>query len=469
MKNASDVVLEIAKTMHSPGDQLALYMTCPPNNDGLSTAQPNFEVMSFTPPNYHKLRTELQALVPAPSGLGYIPNLKRAVIQASDNLRSLNHAPVLHVRAASRTIILVSPKPDDMMHEIPLLDDGVTLHCISPSIIPGEADANAPFGWFMNQMNHSDNEDNKESKDEIAGLVKNMLATSRFHSSMGNIHTVQISFQLGQETSLLHRNGELRLSTLLPGQNHTIALHLQVNPLQNSAERQQSRFGSNVALARAFSEVEETLDTRLRELLTVNVSYKNSHYPENTTLEAKEVLWIRRPNSRRSLEEYGEPHSADQNKMAVRKAVALKFASRPDATAALQSLIRKTREFNLPKDFSEPIKEELIFQADVQDTSYTSRALAVHQVGSPSESTVRYMYGTREQEARSETYQRLTGRLPTTAIRHMQRNRTEAVEEDNEDDDDIESIWRSYAESTPNAPKTYDTSQSGVNRYASPT
>jgi hypothetical protein len=467
MKNASQTVLDIAKLMYSPGDQLSLFVTCPTNSYdlGLSKSQSNYEVIPFIPPNCHKLRNELQTLKVGRSSPDCISNLEASVIQASDRLIRLNHSPVLHIRTASRTIILVSARPDDVVHRIPDLDDGITIHCISPTVIPCEADIGSSLGWFMNQPWNKDFQHRKSSKDENDDLIKKLLVASRFQTPMGKLYNLQISLQLSQDVSLLHRNGDLRLLNLLPGQHHTVVLHLQVDSIRNGNKGYQpSRIDSNIALARAFSEVEETLDTRLRELLTVQISYKNSHFPENTTMEAKEVLWIRRPNSRRSLEAYEEPYHDSLNRVTVHEAVALKFASRRDYNSALQWLLRKVREFNLPKEFSEPLRQELIFQSNTQDIDCRLRQFDEVPADSYGESKLPRRITTREHQVRSEAYQRLTGQPPSDALQYMRRTRPEDSEEDDND-----SIWRSYVEGTPPAlSDSYGSAHSGVNRYASP-
>src|ERR1700759_1506000 len=166
MKNASQTVLNISKLMYSPGDQISLFVTCPTDGYGLdvSASQSDYEVIPFIPPNYRKLQNELQALKVAPSSQYCVSNLKAALIHASGRLQGLNHSPILHIRTASRSIILVTPRPDEVESQIPDLD-GLTVHCISPSIIPCEADISSSLGWFMNQPFDKDIEHSRNSKD----------------------------------------------------------------------------------------------------------------------------------------------------------------------------------------------------------------------------------------------------------------------------------------------------------------
>jgi hypothetical protein len=375
LQRACSQALGIATQLRGRGDQLAIYATVTPNKDERLS---DYEVCSLTAPDLMSVRRELNTLICSQVSVHDFPQVGGAVTQAADALRRLDFAREHDVRNAQRVVILIAPHSIDCKEQIPSnVLDRIQLHHLSAGIIPSHAQANTCFDWFINSprsqvcdLKENENEDNMQYL-----VLDALLSSSRYGSHLGSISNVVIDVIPGPETTITDIVGNQFPERLLPGQAVNLLVKMNVKSLDKIGEVQDGKYQASFdgfTISRAFDELEKVLKELSRELITVRVSYRHNQFPENTSLEMKEVCWMRRPaHASRGSTSSILSRPSIRKKIATHNAVAITAAAAFDARDAITRLMLNARGLkHADGDLLSMLRDELFFQKDVDGEKY---------------------------------------------------------------------------------------------------
>lgn len=370
LEKACMSALDIATQLRGRGDQLAIYATITRSSDARLR---DYEVCALEAPNLSSARRELNTLMCSDVPVHEFPEVSGAVTQAADALRRLDFARDHDVRSAQRAIILITPHSIDSNDQIPTtILDKIHLHHLSPGIIPSHAHSRGTFHWFINttRTQLDDFQEVEREGDTSYRQLNALLTSSRYGACLGNISNVVIDVIPGTETIITDIVGNQFPEQILPGQKVNLLVKMNVKSMENIGETQHGKYQASTdgfTISRAFDELEKVLNELSRELMTVRISYRHSQFPDNTTMQMQEIIWMRRPaHAPRGSTSSSLSRPSIRSKVAAQNTVAIVAASAFDARDALMRLQLNARSLkHADAGLLKLLREELCFQKDV--------------------------------------------------------------------------------------------------------
>jgi hypothetical protein len=200
---------------------------------------------------------------------------------------------------------------------------------------------------------------------------------------------------------------------LHPGEKRSLLVKLNVSRMIRAWGREERQ--STLTISRAFNEVESMLDEVLHKVLSIRVVYKHSRFPGNSTIEAKEDVYLRRSLALREPIRLGS--SADET--TARKIAMCVAASVEDpqkAIAKLEEVLHHAR-LRVPASFLIQLKDELKRQINVEGERYLRSTFDLkHLAGySPEMNRSKPSFELSSACLRLRAYSRLTGQTEASS------------------------------------------------------
>jgi hypothetical protein len=373
LERAFEHVIAMANHLRGRGDQLAIYATVTP---GSNARLCDYEVCPLSAPDFTAIRRELNSILCSDLAAHQFPQIGGAITQAADALRGLDFAKDADIRSARRAVIAIVPHSVDFKDQIPEIGN-VQLHFLSSGVLPSHAIPSDSYGWFVNtpgSQRFPTAEDGSEEEGQTRTLTL-LLTSARYGAQLGAMQNILIDIQAGPESRILETIGNQSPERLFPGQAISLLVKVKVDSMEQLGDEGDGKYTASrdgFTISRAFNELEKILNELLRELITVRVSYRHSHFPANTTLEMTEVAWIRRPaHHSRASDASSKSQDSTAQKLAAHKAVALAAAGAFNARDASTRLERIARHLiHLDPRSLDLMREELDFQMHVDGESY---------------------------------------------------------------------------------------------------
>lgn len=350
LEDAVDIVTEIGRSLQHPLDQLGVYTTHPTLiNSPLEGPRQDCELLTLSSPNLSMIKRVFENISGRDERNDAPSSLESALERANNNLLTLNYHSNQTLRCGTRAIIIISANSIPDTEHMPATDSETSLHLISPRIIPNQQGPLAKFDWYMNHYMSSEMVPNKKTHCDESEIRK-LVATARLRPNVGTMSAIEVQIIPGSETDIQGIFGDRTVSTLLPGQHHHLVAHLNLQAVESAFDTDESSI--------AMLDVERELGCR--KLATVAVRYKHSRFPENTTLEAKEVLWISRPVDTQFDTHYGGGRDYQRyDQGGVNQAMAMQIVTNLPPEIARSELDSWAIECGLSDDFVKMVQAEL--------------------------------------------------------------------------------------------------------------
>ena len=367
--------MHLARLLQNPADRLAVFTTVCCHESESQESPGGCQLHTLGRPKIHALENGLQALIhPTQNPKLHSPSFFDTLVAAHNALDSVDE---FNNTAISRSIIVLTPNPTaltEVVHITPF-----RIHVILPGIASFSSPPFEAFnGWWLNAAMTPIPIDFNEHHDRFYSHLRSLgdlIAFERSMSDVGQVTNVIVYIKPGNTAAIERVVGDLWYPVLRPGQILSLLVKINVKalatPTRSTGSRSQSSSSSS-SLEDAFAHIELMLGEALSELLTIEVVYSHSYFPDSTSLAVHESCWLRRTDSM-----LGQPSPRvelwnERRKAFIRGLLAYQLSSawpHRDSLTKLEKALRQA-DFCVCENYLSLLKEELAFQRGVAKDDY---------------------------------------------------------------------------------------------------